>query len=104
MPTISFALRSRSALRSGQFSSRLTSRFGFVALWLLALLGAATTACDNPNAIVLSIRPPAGVTLAQYAVIVQERENRTVVYQSGVQPIDAVAKGRDLSAEPLKIG
>jgi len=72
--------------------------------WALFLCLAMWTGCDSQSAIVLSIRPPAGVTLAEYAVQLEERQSRTLVYQSGVQPVDAVAQGRDLSSQPLRIG
>lgn len=82
----------------------IRSRVAQLSLALLPVLAAALPACDNQSAIVLSVRPPPGVTLSQYAVQIQDRETRTIVYQSGVQPIDAVAQGRDLSADPLKVG
>jgi len=77
--------------------------------WRLLLLALAASAavlpgCDNPNAIVVSIRPPAGVAISQYALTVQDRESRSIVYQSGIQPVDAVTMGRDLNAQPLRVG
>ena len=91
-------------------SLRLCRRRGVNLLRLVGavagVLGISTglTGCNNTDAIVLSVRPPAGVVLKQYAVQVQDRESRTIIYTSGVQPVDAVAKGRDLAALPLRIG
>ncbi len=76
-----------------------------LALALLAgvtLLGGA--GCNNQEAILLLVRPPSGVQLSQYEVRIQDRATRTLVYQSGVQPFSAVTSGRDLFAEPLRLG
>ncbi len=54
--------------------------------------------------LVLRLQPPAGVTLAEYAVTVQDHDQRTIIYQTGIQPIEAVSKGRDLFSEPLVVG
>lgn len=74
---------------------------------LLAVLGTAfATSCADQEAILLMIRPPAGVTLAEYEVKIQDRtqEPRQLIYQSGIQPVAAVAQDRDLATNPLKIG
>jgi hypothetical protein len=60
--------------------------------------------CNNQEAILLLVRPPSGVQLSQYEVRIQDRATRTLVYQSGVQPFSAVTSGRDLFAEPLRLG
>lgn len=76
-------------------------------LWLglVAFVLAATgTGCNNEEALLLLIRPPAGGAISQYEVTVQDRENREVVYRSGIQSLPPSAKERDLSGEPLKIG
>lgn len=77
---------------------------GRAGLCSLLLLTSVIAGCSGEDAIVLSIRPPAGVALREYAVQVQERTSRMLVYQSGVQPFDAVTKGRDIAEEPLRIG
>ena len=59
---------------------------------LLAVLGTAfATSCADQEAILLMIRPPAGVTLAEYEVKIQDRtqEPRQLIYQSGIQPVAA---------------
>ena len=72
----------------------------FAALSLLSLL----PACGGENAMVLAIRPPSGVQIKQYAVTVQDRDSRSIIYQSGIQPLEGAAAGRDLSSDPLRIG
>jgi hypothetical protein len=71
---------------------------------LVGMALALLSGCDNTDAIVLLVRPPSGVQLSQYEVKIQDHATHTLVYQSGIQPVDAVASGRDLSVDPLKIG
>lgn len=78
----------------------LKARLSFVSL--LALL--AAPGCGSENAMVLAVRPPPGVALAQYAITVQDRDTRQVVYQSGIQPLEGKAAARDLNSEPLRVG
>ncbi len=78
----------------------LKARLSFVSL--LALL--AVPSCGSENAMVLAVRPPPGVALAQYAITVQDRDTRQVVYQSGIQPLEGKAAARDLNSEPLRVG
>lgn len=74
--------------------------------WLLTTLSllALLPACGNENAMVLAIRPPGGVQIKQYAVTVQDRDTRSIIYQSGIQPLEGKAAQRDLSNDPLRIG
>ena len=74
--------------------------------WLLSTLSllALLPACGNENAMILAIRPPGGVQIKQYAVTVQDRDTRNIIYQSGIQPVEGVAAARDLSNEPLRVG
>ena len=77
------------------------------ALLLTALCGlglVSTAGCSSEEAILLLIRPPSGVQLTQYEVKIQDRATRTLIYQSGIQPVAAVANGRDLFVEPLRLG
>ena len=93
------------AARRGNGGSRGRRSSWVAALPLLA--GVALTlfaGCDNQEAILLQIRPPQGVQLSQYEVRIQDRNTRTLVYQSGIQPVSAVASGRDLFAQPLRLG
>lgn len=60
--------------------------------------------CQNEDAVLLQIRPPEGVSLQEYAIAVQDHDKRVIVYQSGIQPVEAVSKGRDLYASPLRLG
>jgi len=76
------------------------SALGGLLLSLLALL----SACSSEDAVLLQIRPPSGITISEYAVTVQDHDKHDIVYQSGIQPIAAVSKGRDLFAEPLRLG
>ncbi|MFO0654616.1 MAG: MopE-related protein [Polyangia bacterium] len=62
------------------------------------------SACQSEDAVLLQIRPPSGVTINEYAVTVQDHDKHVIVYQSGIQPVSAVSKGRDLFAAPLKLG
>ena len=62
------------------------------------------SACQGEDAVLLQIRPPQGVSLREYAVTIQDHDKRVIVYQSGIQPVDAVSKGRDLFVAPLKLG
>ena len=71
---------------------------------LLLTLISLVSACSSEDAILLQIRPPSGVTISEYAVTVQDHDKRAILYQSGIQPIAAVSKGRDLFAEPLRLG
>ena len=71
---------------------------------LLVLLLSFFSACSSEDAIVLQIRPPSGVSISEYAVTVQDREKRVILYQSGIQPVAAVSKGRDLFSQPLRLG
>ncbi|MBL9004321.1 MAG: putative metal-binding motif-containing protein [Myxococcales bacterium] len=77
---------------------RLGPLLALLALWALL------PGCGNENAMIVAIRPPAGVSIKQYAVTLQERESRNIIYQSGVQPVEGPAAARDLSNEPLRIG
>lgn len=91
----------------GYFSNPARTAASLLPLASLLLLSSLTlplSGCGKENAIVLSIRPPSGVVLTEYALTVQDRKKREIVYQSGVQPVDAVAQGRDLNAEPLRVG
>lgn len=100
-----FALRAQQAPqptpRSHGWLARVGTGCTSLALGLAGLLGSG---CGSENAIVLSIRPPAGVVMNQYALTLQDRESRQIVYRSGIQPVAAMAKGRDLSVEPLRLG
>lgn len=87
---------SRQSSRVAELSASLSL------LSLLALL--AAPGCGSDNAMVLSLRPPPGVALRQYAITVQDRESRTIVYQSGIQPLEGTAAQRDLNSEPLRVG
>ena len=80
------------------------SRPAALALALLAGATLMSAGCNNQDAILLLVRPPSGVQLSQYEVRIQDRATRTLVYQSGVQPFSAVTSGRDLFAEPLRLG
>lgn len=94
--------------RRGESGSQGRSARGLLPLAALPLLAGLaltlTAGCDNQEAILLQIRPPSGVQLSQYEVRIQDRATRTLIYQSGVQPISAVASGRDLFAQPLRLG
>jgi Cys-rich repeat protein len=79
---------------------RAALRLGLLWLGLLGLL----SACTSEDAILLQIRPPSGVTISEYAVTVQDHDKREILYQSGIQPVAAVSKGRDLFTEPLRLG
>ena len=79
---------------------RPQSVLGSLFLTLISLV----SACSSEDAILLQIRPPSGVAISEYAVTVQDHDKRAILYQSGIQPIAAVSKGRDLFSEPLRLG
>ena len=88
----------------GRLGQRAVRRAAFFLSALCSIALLLTTGCQSQDAILLLIRPPSGVQLSQYEVKIQDRDSRTLVYQSGIQPVAAVSSGRDLFAEPLRVG
>jgi|JI10StandDraft_1071094.scaffolds.fasta_scaffold05270_2 hypothetical protein len=72
---------------------------------LLFFLMLVLSSCQYDGfGVVLKLQAPAGVTLVEYAVTIQDHDRHALVYQSGIQPVSFVSKGRDLFAEPLLVG
>ncbi len=69
------------------------------AAWALVLL--VFMGCKAEDALILAVRAPDGTQAKSYAVRIQDRHSRQVVYYSGVKVLDMP---RDLSATPLRLG
>src|SRR5207302_1337830 len=72
---------------------------GLARAWLV--LAVVLSACGGQEALVLSLRTPPGTAIKSYAIEVQDRGNRKLVYYSGIKTLKTP---RDLSEEPLKYG
>ena len=92
------------SIPSGSTHPLLSRRLG-LGHGLLFFLVLALSSCQYDGfGVVLKLQAPAGVTLGEYAVTIQDHDRREIIYRSGSQPIAAVSRGRDLFAEPLLVG